>query len=137
MSKILKIKDIYRNDCFTPQEIAFFEMIENALGFKLYFWQKTFLITGSFRQGGFTTAECLKKLFGGKPIDYSHRTKNAKEHSERMQLLELKRCLDHAGIKTVPVFTSEREKRNYDQAHKKLLMIDEIHTAHAYAKEDT
>ena len=70
--------DIYSNSCFRQAEIEFFENIERALGFKLYFWQKTFLLTGQFRQGGFTTAICLRKLFRNTPIDFSNPPENAK-----------------------------------------------------------
>lgn len=107
------IAKVYRNHAFLPEQIEWFEKIEKALGFKLFFWQKTFLITGNFRQAGFTTAECLKKLFGEEPIDYSERAKNLKEHIYRRQLLEIKERLQRAGIKTVPVFTCKRDVKEY------------------------
>lgn len=124
--------DIYRNSSFLPNEIEFFEMIENVLGFKLYFWQKTFLLTGQFRQGGFTTAKCLRKLFRNVPIDFSDPPKSAKEHFERKQLIEIKMRFDNAGITTAPVFTCKKEKEKYYGTYARYLYCDEIYTIDAF-----
>lgn len=107
------IAKVYRNHAFRPEQIEWFEKIEKALGFNLFFWQKTFLITGSFRQAGFTTAECLKELFGDEPIDYSERAKTLKEDLYRHQLLEIKERLQRAGIKTAPIFTCKKDVKEY------------------------
>ena len=133
---------IYRNDCFLPNEIEFFNKIEKALGFKLYFWQKTFLIVGHFRQTGETTARCLKQLFGKVPIDYSRNPINARENFERKQLWEIKEQLQCAGVETVPILTCRKEVRDYraampaDGLRVGTLIIDELHTPHAYEKQE-
>ena len=46
-------KWIYR--AVFPEYEGMFEKIEAALGFKLFVWQKTFIVTGIFRQYGKTT----------------------------------------------------------------------------------
>ena len=40
-----------------PENEEMFKKIEAALGFKLFFWQKAYIITGQFRRYGKTTAE--------------------------------------------------------------------------------
>ena len=42
-----------------PEE-EFLKKVEAALGFKLFIWQKAFIVTGAFRQYGATTAEILR-----------------------------------------------------------------------------
>ena len=106
-------KRFYRN-IFAPDEEKLFEAIENALGFKLYFWQKTFLATGYYRQIGQTTAECLRALLITKrPIDYSEPARNAREDCERMQMNEIQAKLQAAGIATNPILRSRKEKADY------------------------
>lgn len=132
---------IYRNDCFLPNEIELFNKIEKALGFKLYFWQKTFLIVGHFRQTGESTARCLKQLFGASPINYSQRPKNAREHCERNTLWKIKEQLQRAGIETVPILTCEKDIRDYKKMHVDgfrvgTMIIDELHAQHVYKKPE-
>lgn len=45
-----------------PFSEGMFNKIEKALGFKLYTWQKTFIISGTFRLYGHTTAFILNEL---------------------------------------------------------------------------
>ena len=47
----------------TGEDKEIFGKIEEALGFKLFAWQKSFLLTGRFRRMGATTAECLAICF--------------------------------------------------------------------------
>lgn len=133
---------IYRNDCFLPNEIEFFNKIEEALGFRLFFWQKTFLITGHFRQIGATTAECLKRLFSYIPIDYSRRPSNAKEWCERNQMIKIKEQLQRAGVETVPILTRIKDVRDYkakaalDGLNVHCATIDETHLKFLFEKQE-
>lgn len=89
------------------------EEVEKALGFKLFFWQKTYILFGKFRQLGATTAEILRDLLNvsEEPIDYSRRPKNEQEKFYRWELWEIKTKLDAAGISTRTVLFSERDRR--------------------------
>lgn len=107
-------KHIYSNDGFIPKEIELFEKIESVLGFKLFKWQKTFLIVGAFRQYGETTAIILRDLLAVKepPLDLST-PKGAIERINREYYREMQERLTAAGIPTRTVFYSEREKKHY------------------------
>lgn len=76
--------------------------VEEALGFRLFIWQKTFISRGDFRWGGFTTAKALRELLSDnpEPIDYRIPSKVAGEICERNELRKIKAKLDKAGIKT-------------------------------------
>ena len=41
---------------------AWITAVEKALGYKLFFWQKTYIEKGAFRQYGETTAKILREL---------------------------------------------------------------------------
>lgn len=87
--------------------------VEDALGFKLFVWQKNYLAYGEFRQMGVTTAKILRELLdvSGAPIDYSRHAGSAREKTYREELQKIKKKLDEAGIPTRKVFFSERDKR--------------------------
>jgi len=87
--------------------------VEEALGFKLFVWQKNYLAYGEFRQMGVTTAKILQELLdvSGAPIDYSRSTGSAREKFYRGEIQKIKKKLDDAGIPTRKVFFSERDKR--------------------------
>lgn len=113
--------DIYRDGYFGPQAQEMFEKIENALGFKLFFWQKNYIINGSFRHYGATLAEVLKLLTDTEkePIDYSRPARSNAEKVFRDELKEIQYRLAASGIKTRAVFWSQEQKRKfYDQARK-------------------
>lgn len=86
--------------------------VEDALGFKLYCWQKTYIANGEFRRYGETTAKILKELLDieGAPIDYRRPTGSALERMYRDELLEIKEKLDAAGIKTRNVLLTNKYK---------------------------
>lgn len=102
-----------------PEEETLFEKIEKALGFKLFIWQKIFLLQGYFRCFGETTAKCLRKLLfeGDEPLDLS----GPKTHRERIEceiLQNIKKKLEEAGIKTRTVYFTKEDKRrdkNYER----------------------
>lgn len=91
-----------------------FEEIEKALGFKLFIWQKTYIIKREFRQFGATTAQILQELLDldKGPIDYSKKALPG-EAFYRFDLIQMKEKLDEAGIPTRPVFRSAMEKKMY------------------------
>lgn len=91
------------------------EEVEKAMGFKLFIWQKAYILFGEFRQMGATTAEILRDLLNvsAEPIDYSGHPANNREDFHRRELREIKLKLDEAGIPTRTVFFSKGEKRAY------------------------
>lgn len=76
--------------------------VEQVLGFKLYFWQKTYIANGKFRRYGETTAKILKELLDTdeEPIDYRRPPIGLQERIYRDELIATKKKLDIAGIKT-------------------------------------
>ena len=90
---------------------SLFERIEEALGFKLFIWQKTYIMGLGYRQSGQTTAEILKTLVGDRtsaPV-YLERPKNKREDFYQQELIEIKRKLDAADIITRGI---QKGKRN-------------------------
>lgn len=84
---------------------------EKALGFQLFFWQKTYIKTGHFRQYGETTAKILKELsqYTAPPLDFTKRPASRMEEIYRIELREIKTKLDTAGVPTREVwFTKEQ-----------------------------
>ena len=95
---------------------AWITAVEKALGYKLFFWQKTYIERGAFRQYGETTAKILRQLSQTElpPIDFRQYTSH--DHRLRIyceELLKTKAILDNAGIQTRAVITCEKEYREY------------------------
>lgn len=91
------------------------EKVEDALGFKLFIWQKTYIAQGHFRKYGATTAQALKDLLqvDAPPLDYSKRTGNHMQELYRDELKKIKRKMNQAGIPTREVFFSVKEKNDF------------------------
>lgn len=98
-------------DPVVPGEEEIFGEIEKALGFKLFAWQKTYILQGDFRQFGETTARCLKKLLFdvSDPLDLSG-PKDRKSQRECEMLRDIKKRLEEAGIKTRTVYFTKEDK---------------------------
>lgn len=102
---------------------AWIEAAEQALGFKLFFWQKTFIEIGVFRQYGETTAKILRELSQIElpPLDYrSYRKKTQRERLYCEELLKIKAQLEAAGVQTRKVLVCEREYREYIRQQERL-----------------
>ena len=86
----------------TGEDKEIFGKIEEALGFKLFAWQKSFLLTGCFRRMGATTAECLRDLLfkGMEPLNFYRYPPNSKrERIEREELRKIKEKLERGSMK--------------------------------------
>lgn len=103
---------------FTPEQVGLFDLIEKALGFKLFIWQKTYITTGYFRRYGETTAKCIENLLhlNRGPIDYRKKPKTNREFFYRKEMLKIKGKLDAAGIATRPIIWTDADMREY-QSH--------------------
>lgn len=88
--------------------------VEQALGFKLYFWQKTYINIGKFRRYGYTTAKILKELLDtdAVAIDYRRPANSFSDRIYREELIEVKKKLDVAGVKTRDVLLGELYCKN-------------------------
>ncbi len=109
-------KDYYKNKwdcdkrpadwCYYPISDYKFEEnvikpIEEALGFKLFTWQKSYLLNGEYRRYGDSTAKALKILLevNKAPLVVSHPTSHHQK-CEIITLRDIKEKLDVAGIPT-------------------------------------
>lgn len=94
-----------------------FEAIEDAIGIRLYRWQKSYIETGVFRMYGETTAILLRLLtqpigvidissFGAakKYLGYNQNLKNHNYYEAfKTELMSIEKKLKAAGIRTNPV----------------------------------
>lgn len=102
----------YREYGFASPLEKWFAAVEEALGFKLFFWQKTYIEIGVFRCYGKTTAEILRELsrINEPPIDlikYKKRGHKARWFCD--ELLRMKAVLDAAGVPTREVLLNEKD----------------------------
>ena len=81
-----------------PGHEELFQKIEKALGFKLFTWQKTFLITGEYRRIGDTTARSIKQLLEDKEINLQIPPRNARQRFEQKELLRIYDMLKPTGL---------------------------------------
>lgn len=109
---------IYGAPGLFPEESELFEKVEKALGFRLFYWQKHLIKYGYMRRTGETTAWVLRDLLkaDAQPLDYTTRPRNVMEEIYRKELMKTKRILEYAGVPTRTVFTTNEEKRKWQQA---------------------
>ena len=95
-----------------------FDAVEKALGFKLFGYQKSYILGQGFRQMGRTTAEILRMLFDknqyDNPIDFSNPPRNNHKAIFRQQFCDIWEKLRDAGIPMRPVFWSVEDKKKYE-----------------------
>lgn len=84
----------------SPEYEEKFEKIENALGFRLFFWQKYYIRYGVMRRTGLTTAQIIRDLLvNGVSEDYLRKQAYTKrEEQYRRQLIEIAKKFETAGI---------------------------------------
>jgi len=83
-----------------------FTEIENALGFKLFIWQKTYITRGEWRQIGRSTAESIRRLLQiDKPLKL-YRNVSQRERIENQITWGIYQQLHNAGIETCRVETN-------------------------------
>lgn len=89
--------DIYTSECD-------FSKIEEALGFRLFTWQKAYILMGKFRMYGETTAKVVKTLIDppmlNTPIDFSKPPITKADDYFRKELVRIKSLLDEHGVLT-------------------------------------
>lgn len=96
-----------------PELDNLFEEVEKALGFRLFYWQKTYVYINKSRRSGATTAIILNDLLRdteATPLDYTKPASDKRSKFYRDELLKIKEKLDKAGIKTREVWRCSAEK---------------------------
>lgn len=120
--------------CWTPEEIEEMRLLEQALGIRLFAWQKAYIKNGNFRCFGKTTAVIIRILTQGKePVDLRNygtiqkyiamdtpqvMTKSLCDFF-KSEVKEIHEKLLAAGIKTNPVFYTETDKKNFMKGRNK------------------
>lgn len=110
-----------------------FEAIEKALGFRLFAWQKSYILSNGrkYRCSGRTTAIILNELFDKKqydiPIDFSEPARNKYSHVRRQQFRDIWEKLHDAGIEMRPVFWSKEDKKKYEIEKSKKVQVSSIY----------
>lgn len=114
--------------CWLPEEIEKMNLIEQALGIKLFTWQKSYIKNGNFRCSGKTTAVIIRILTQGKePVDLRNREKIQKYVMMdtpwiatgpvcgvfKREVKEIHEKLLTAGVKTNPVFYTEMDRKKF------------------------
>lgn len=103
-----KIVDDWLHMSFSGYE-ELFQKIEKALGFRLFTWQKTILISGEYRRIGDTTARSIKQLLEDKEINLQIPPRNARQRFEQKELLRLYDQLKPTGLVKAKVKVRGRE----------------------------
>lgn len=96
-----------------------FDVIEKALGFRLFGWQKDYIITGcayAGRRTEKTTSEILYQLLSvyEEPIDFSKPARDSQAYIFKMGCHDIWEKLRDAGIEMRPVFWSKEDKKKYE-----------------------
>lgn len=96
-----------------------FDAVEKALGFKLFGYQKSYILGQGFRQMGRTTSEILRMLFDKKqydnPIDFINPPRGRQKLIFRQQFRDIWEKLHDNGIEMRPVFWSQKDKEEYER----------------------
>ena len=93
-------------------------IVEKALGFRLFGYQKSYILHQGFRRMGRTTAEVLQMLFDkdqyDNPIDFTEPPRNKRLRIFRQQFREIWEKLRDAGVEMRPVLWSREDKEKYE-----------------------
>jgi hypothetical protein len=91
-----------------------FDAVEKALGFRLFGYQKSYILHQGFRQMGRTTSEILQMLFDkdqyNNPIDFTYSPISKQDSIFRQQFRDIWEKLHDDGIEMRPVFWSKEDK---------------------------
>lgn len=99
-----------------------FDAVEKALGFRLFSWQKEYILSDcayTGRRTGKTTAVILHQLLSvnEEPIDFSRPSPSKRMVIFRQDFRDIWEKLRDAGIPMRPVFWSVEDKKRYQMKH--------------------
>lgn len=120
--KAIKAVEIYEKydwifrGIYDPEWNNKFDAIDEALGIRLFYWQKYYIVYGYMRRTGLTTAVILRELLDVKnvPWDISYMLMRSKERWQHEAIKQIKTKLDNAGIPTRTVFFCKEDKKQHD-----------------------
>lgn len=109
-----------------------FDAVEKALGFRLFGWQKDYILSGcayAGRRTGKTTAEILHQLLSvnEEPIDFSRPAHDNQAYIFKMDCHDIWEKLHDAGIEMRPVFWSKEDKKKYERRETPKVQITSIY----------
>ena len=106
---------LFNDGTLYPEQIDLLKQVEEALGLRLFHWQKEYICNGTFRRYGRTTAMILRELLltEAEPLDFSKASVSPRQAIFRNELRLIQEKLQKAGIKTRVVFYDEQQKRGY------------------------
>ena len=109
-----------------------FDAVEKALGFRLFGWQKDYILSGcayAGRRTGKTTAEILHQLLSvnEEPIDFSRPAHDNQAYIFKMDCHDIWEKLHDAGIEMRPVFWSKEDKKKYERRETPKVQIASIY----------
>lgn len=108
-----------------------FDAIEKALGFRLFAWQKSYILHQGFRRMGRSTSEVLQMLFNKEqydnPIDFTEPPRNKRLRIFRQQFREIWEKLRDAGVEMRPVLWSREDKEKYERRETPKVQITSIY----------
>mgnify|MGYP003295305240 CR=1 FL=1 len=133
LEEIIELRDIKAKyeQLFSFPEAQYegikFEKIEEALGYRLYGWQKSYICIGLFRRMGKTTAKCIKRLIEHEagPIDFIRPPYSIEENFERKELFKMAQKFDKAGIDHNPICFTQKDYKEATEQMKKLYLCDD------------
>ena len=104
---------------FEGRSLVDFDAVEKALGFRLFGWQKDYILSGcayASRRTGKTTAEILHQLLSvnEEPIDFSRPAPSKRIAIVRQDFRDIWEKLRADGIEMRQVFWSEEDKKKYE-----------------------
>ena len=104
---------------FECHSLVDFDTVEKALGFRLFSWQKDYIVRGGIyadRRTGKTTAQILHELLNlkGEPIDFSEPPLNRRAAIARQDCRDIWEKLHDAGIEMRPVFWGKADKSKFE-----------------------
>lgn len=101
-----KILDwIYAPYILYEQEI---KIIEKALGYKLFLWQKTFIFSGMLRRSGKTTAWVIRRLLYEDDIYIGYKYEKPEDRFENKELLKIAKLLKDTGLINAKIHLNKR-----------------------------
>lgn len=108
-----------------------FDAVEKALGFRLFGYQKSYILGQGFRQMGRTTSEILRMLFDktqyNNPIVFINPPRDRQKLIFRQQFYDIWEKLHDAEIEMRPVFWTIEDKKKYERRETPKVQISSMY----------
>ena len=97
------------------------KIIEKALGYKLFVWQKALIYSGELRRTGHTTAWAIRQLLFENSIYIGFGSQKPKEIFEDKELIKIARLLKDTGLIRAKIHVNK-----YNYAYRNIKGLEEI-----------